>query len=206
MNSPGKCAGSMFHWDSPSLSGVMARNAYFMLGWLAFGVTLPIWWSFDLYQFYPIRVIWAPIFPSFEAQCHKPDQTSLYFPSSLVNVPLLVGRKLIRRASHANSHGFLRHFDPESKPWYPAFWEWFSSGCSSSLLFGKSVGLYPVSPTLGPPTVDALATHRSPWRRPVRSDTAHRREPSARMARDRRLWWMIVPDCDYDKFYMAIGI
>ena len=107
--------------------------------------------SFDLYQFDPIRVIWAPIFPSFEAQCHKPDQTSLYFPSSLVNVPLLVGRKLIRRASHANSHGFLRHFDPESKPWYPAFWEWFSSGCSSSLLFGKSVGLYPVSPNSRPP-------------------------------------------------------
>jgi hypothetical protein len=179
MNSPGKCAGSMFHWDSPSLSGVMARNAYFMLGWLAFGVTLPIWlvvWL-TVYQFDPICVIWAPIFPSFEAQCHKPDQTSLYFPSSLVNVPLLVGRKLIPRASHANSHGFLQ-----------SFWSWIT-----------------VSPTLGPPTVDALATHRS-RRRPVRSDTAHRREPSARMARDRRLLWMIVPDCDYDKFYMAIGI
>lgn len=130
-------------------------------------------WSFDLSQFDPICVIWAPIFPSFEAQCHKPDETSLYFPSSLVNVPLLVGRKLIPRASHANSHGF-----PQS------FWSWIQTMVPCFLgmiLIGMFIVPFVWEKSRSSPHLDPYIPHRLPNSRPpYRRRTRHTSQSMAK--------------------------
>ena len=72
-------------------------------------------WSFDLYQFDPICVIFGP--PSSQVLKHNCLLGVNSFHEQVMQTPMV----------------FSSHFDPESKSWYPAFWEWFSSGCSHRL-------------------------------------------------------------------------